>query len=128
FAGYSVVVIRELVSESAQHLGEHVANVGFEAILALGIALGCEIEQRPAETPEVARAVIHREIHRSVGRALMRRRLAIQVARAVGLETERNIIEETVDARVVDEQAIARKIPGSDGLDAEHIAAIDDGP
>src|SRR5207249_4196097 len=83
-----------------------------EAILPLGIALGCEIEQRPAETPEVARAVIHREIHRSVGRALRRRRLAIQVARAVGLEAERNIIEETVDARVVDEQAIARKISG----------------
>ena len=70
FAADSVLVIRELVAERAQHLGEHVADVGFEAILPLGIALGCEIEQRPAETPEVARAVVHREIHGSVGCAI----------------------------------------------------------
>ena len=57
FAADSVLVIRELVAERAQHLGEHVADVGFEAILPLGIALLVRSAQRPP--PVVARRRFH---------------------------------------------------------------------
>src|SRR5262249_36856149 len=104
--------------KGAHDLSQHVAYVCFQPVLPLRVALRRKVEQRATEAPKIARRIINGKIHRRLRRALMRRRLTIQITGTVGLEAEPDIVEETVDARVVDAQPITREVAGHVGGDA----------
>ncbi len=127
-ARHPVLVVGQLVAERGHHLGEHDPGVGLEPVLPVGVAQGGEVEERPAQAPEVPGEIVDRRVHLVVGRAERRLGRAVEVARAGGLEAEDEAVEVRVDPRVVDRQHVEREAAREGERQPQRVAAVDHRP
>ncbi len=120
FARVTILNVGKLVAEGRHHLRQHHARVRFQTLSPAGISLRREIQQRQADTREIAREVVDRKIDQRLvgtGRILLP---AIEPARAPLLEAELDVVEERIELVRVDVQRVDREVAGLRRLDLEH--------
>ena len=128
FAGDAILIVGQFVAQGAHHFHQHHADIGFQPVGPVGVALAGKIEQGAAKAVEIACPVINRKINPLLRRAVGVGRVAVEVAGAVGFEAEGHVIEVAIQVGVVDAQPVLGKIARRNGGQAEHIAPINHGP
>ena len=102
FASKTVLNIGEFIAKCGHHLGQHHPAVGFDDLGPVGIALRGEVQKRTAQTREVARQVVNREIDQVWGWTLGLAKLAVEVAGAALFKRELDAVEKAINAGRVD--------------------------
>ena len=105
--------IGKLVAHRAHDFREHHSQIGFEPIFPRGMAVGCKIEQRLANTPEIAGQIIDRVVDEIFFRAFVRLRGA--QSNSLGqfaLKLKPTSLEIRIDEWIVESESIAREVAG----------------
>ncbi len=110
FAEITILRVGQFVRQSRERFEHHHARVGFQTVLPPRMPRCGEINQRLPIAAPVARAVIDRWIVEILGRAFVLRRFAVERTGAIRLEAEGDSVEVDIDAGIVDEQLIERKV------------------
>src|SRR5205823_11715340 len=110
FSRDAVLIIGELVAYGAHYFDEHHPKIGFEPVLPFGVPLACKIQERLPNAPKIARLIVDRKIDALVRRTRIDLRLTIEIAWTIRFETEIDVIEIGIDARMLDSKPICCKV------------------